>query len=78
MRYAPKLLDLSADERWKLGFEHRVDQMANRIHAEIRGMAYKARADIFSRATESVGFIQSGVNPTFGPSRRNPSFWHLP
>lgn len=77
MRYAPKLLDLSADERWKLGFEHRVDEMANRIHAEIRGMAYKARAEISSRATETVTFIQSGIG-VMSFRHINPSFWHLP
>jgi hypothetical protein len=56
--YAPKLLPYTAEERWQMGFNHRIDRMADEALAEIKAMADKAR-DEFKPPVASVPYDYS-------------------
>jgi hypothetical protein len=68
--YAPRLQSLSKDERWALGFAHRVDRRADAALAEIRSMADKARTDLgLWRSADGftdIIFLQSGTDAYYG------------
>jgi hypothetical protein len=81
--YAPKLQPLSKDERWRLGFEHRIDAMANAAQEEIKDAAYKARLALglldikrsddgrYVNAATIVGWCPSGTSITIQTSMQD-------
>lgn len=44
--YAPKLRDMTVEERWAEGFAYRINDKAEQIAAEIKAMVQKARLDL--------------------------------
>jgi hypothetical protein len=68
--YAPKLLPMTKDERWAIGFAHRVDHKADEALAEIKRMADKARTDLGlwrgDYGFTDIIFLQSGTDAYYG------------
>jgi hypothetical protein len=61
--YAPKLRDMTADERWAEGFAYRIDTRADEIKAEIAQMVKKARVELglMEAVTPTERYIDVGI-----------------
>jgi hypothetical protein len=77
--YAPKLRQMTSDERWMLGLEYRLDEQAKEFIAEIHEMAEKAKAEFpIAPTVTSVPWddtmttmqklYMAGLNGALGPS----------
>lgn len=73
--YAPKLLPYSAEERWQMGFEYRINRMADEALNEIRTMVAKAKTELglwnIVSADTDAWFLQSGSGVTAAKLRSN-------
>lgn len=71
--YAPKLQPYTREERWTMGFHHRIDSRSEEIKAEIKAMADKARA-AFAEPSIPASFIDNALADV----QRALAAWHAP